>query len=376
MYVPKPRLKTDEAARVEILSPASSHVPATKEGVDSTLSMEKAEGGGAIRTLLVDPDVHGRALVQADLEAEGYQVTAVSTGVEARSMLAATPYDILLCETRLPDETGFDLLTLALQTFPEMPVILLSAHGGVEQARAALHAGASDFVTKPCPRNELPVVVERNLTRQTLLRKSALRQKLALQTSNESVLDALLTALNSRHMEIQGHSERVTAYTMELADRMDLSHQERYAIERGALLHDIGTIGIPDRILFKPGKLSQEELVEMREHPMIGYRMCVRIPMLQGAALIVRHHHEAWDGSGYPDGLKADQIPLGARIVALVDAFDAMTSDRPYRAALAQEAACAEIRAKRGIQFDPEIADLLLAIPEARWRYLHALSLP
>jgi putative nucleotidyltransferase with HDIG domain len=197
---------------------------------------------------------------------------------------------------------------------------------------------------------------------------------MALQTSNESVLDALLSALNTRDTETQGHSERVTAYTMEMADLMGLSSEQIYHIERGALLHDIGKIGIPDRILLKPGRLTPAEWIEMRKHPVIGYQMCAKIEMLKQAAQIVLHHHEAWDGTGYPDGLTGEAIPLGARIFAIADTLDAITSDRPYRAAMPFRVAREEIIKYSGRQFDPEIVQVFLSVPESRWQHIRSLA--
>ncbi len=184
----------------------------------------------------------------------------------------------------------------------------------------------------------------------------------------ETMLDALLSALNTRDTETEGHLERVTAYTIELADLLNLREAELYPIERGALLHDIGKIGVPDSILRKPGKLTPEEWVEIRQHPLIGYEMCAKIDLLKTAATIVLHHHEAWDGSGYPYGLKGEAIPLGARIFAVADTLDAMTSDRPYRPALPFDAARTEIEKFSGRQFDPEIVKVFLSIPEPRWQ--------
>ena len=254
-----------------------------------------------------------------------------------------------------------------------MPVILITGNGSVGLAREALRQGASDFITKPCNQGELPIVVERNLTRQVVARKNALRHKMALHISNEGVLDALLSALNTRDTETEGHSERVTAYTIELADKMGLSEEEIYHIERGALLHDIGKIGIPDRILLKPDKLTPEEWVEMKKHPVIGYNMCSEIEMLKKSAQIVLHHHESWNGKGYPSGLSAQEIPLGARIFAIADTLDAMTSDRPYRKGLPFLAAREEIYKYRGIQFDPEMVDIFLSVSDERWQYILSL---
>jgi hypothetical protein len=175
--------------------------------------------------------------------------------------------------------------------------------------------------------------------------------------ANEAMLTAFSEALELRDRETEGHSQRVVAYAHAMAVALGLSPSEVRAVVHGAMLHDIGKIGVRDAILHKPGPLTAEERAEMERHPEIGYRMIAHIPFLGPASLLVRHHHERWDGAGYPDRLAGEAIPLGARIFAVADAFDAMTSDRPYRAALSWEVALAELVRFRGAQFDPRAVD-------------------
>ncbi len=330
--------------------------------------------GRQTRLLVVDDDDLVRDTFCSVLEDEGYDVTCASSSSEALSILRQHVFDVMLCDIFMPGENGLILLQHTRGSFPEMPVILITAYGSVELARNALHLGASDFVTKPCTNTELPIVIERNLTRYAFDRKVTLQNHIALHTSNENVLSALLAALNTRDTETQGHSQRVTAYTVELAEMMKLHIDELYHIERGALLHDIGKIGIPDRILLKPGKLTPEEWIEMKKHPAMGYEMCRKIESLQEAAQIVLHHHETWDGLGYPYGLKKEEIPIGARVFAIADCLDAMTSDRPYRSALPFSTARAEIHRFSGKQFDPDIVDVFLKVPEARWKHIRTCT--
>lgn len=328
--------------------------------------------GSKPRLLVVDDDELVRETFCSILEDEGYTVTSAGSSGEALQILRNNIFDIMLCDIFMPGENGLVLLQQTRGSFPDLPVILITAYGSVELARNALHLGASDFVTKPCSNTELPIVIERNLTRHAYDRKTTLQNHIALHASNENVLEALLAALNTRDTETEGHSQRVTAYTVELAESMKLEMAELYHIERGALLHDIGKIGIPDRILLKPGKLTPEEWIEMKKHPVMGYDMCRKIESLQQAAQIVLHHHETWDGLGYPYGLKREEIPLGARIFAIADCLDAMTSDRPYRTALPFSTARAEIHRFSGKQFDPDIVDVFLKIPEARWKHIRS----
>ncbi|MBI3764273.1 MAG: diguanylate cyclase, partial [Chloroflexi bacterium] len=193
-----------------------------------------------------------------------------------------------------------------------------------------------------------------------------------LGASYDHTLDALAAALDARDKETEGHSRRVVAFTLALARRMNLPEEELATIQRGAILHDIGKIGVPDAILLKPGPLTDEERAIMRNHPEWGRRILSGIPFLAGAAEIVRAHQERWDGAGYPQGRKGEAIPLGARIFAVADTFDAITSDRPYRAGRSYAVARAEIEAGRGTQFDPRFVDAFRQIPEDEWSRLRA----
>ncbi len=184
----------------------------------------------------------------------------------------------------------------------------------------------------------------------------------------DSALDVLMAALDLRDTETEGHSRRVAEYTTYLAQQAGLSGAQLAIIERGALLHDIGKIGISDTILRKPGKLTPEEWEQMKQHTLWGYRMVLRIPFLnEEVARIVLHHHERYDGKGYPHGLTGKQICLGALFFAIADTFDAITSNRPYRRAAPYEVARSEIEKGAGSQFDPEIVDLFLKVPKREW---------
>jgi hypothetical protein len=184
-----------------------------------------------------------------------------------------------------------------------------------------------------------------------------------LTESYEATVQALSRALDTRDEETEEHSQRVRRYTELVARRLHISEAELNDISYGAVLHDIGKIGVPDAILLKPGKLTDDERTMIRKHPEIGYHMIAHIPFLARAALVVLHHHESYDGTGYPRGLTSEQIPLGARMFAIADTFDAMTSDRPYRRGLPIEDACEEIKRCRGTQFDPKLVDIFLSIP-------------
>lgn len=194
--------------------------------------------------------------------------------------------------------------------------------------------------------------------------------------SYDQTLEALVTALEFRELETTMHTRRVVLYSMALAQKMGLSDDQTQQLRRGALMHDIGKIGVPDAILNKPGPLSEDEWVQMRRHSSLGVDILEGIMFFQGAIDIVGASHEQYDGSGYPHGLKGEEIPLGARIFAVVDALDAITSDRPYRKAQSFEEALKEIKSKRGTQFDPKVVDAYLAIDEDEWRALRGITLP
>ncbi len=194
-----------------------------------------------------------------------------------------------------------------------------------------------------------------------------------LEDTYDATLAALSGALDLRDNETEGHARRVTQYALRIAGECGIAGDELVAIERGALLHDIGKIGVPDSILLKPGKLTDEEWIVMRSHPLLGWQMIRNIRFLEEAAPIVLHHHERFDGGGYPHGLAGEQIPLGARIFAISDTFDAMTSDRPYRRALPYPIAAAEISRCAGTQFDPVVVECFLAVPEPEWDGIRAV---
>lgn len=330
--------------------------------------------GNEKHVLIVDDDDLVRETLQFVLEEGGYSVHAVSSGAEALRILERQPIDIVLSDIFMPGMNGFDLLRQIRERAPDIPVILITGYGNIEMAREALRRGATDFITKPYNIHEIPIMIERNLVRHSMLADQTRRYEDAVQQSYRATLEALLAALNIRDTETEGHSERVAAYTMAMARRLNLSSEELRAIELGALLHDIGKIGVPDSILYKPGPLTAEEWAIMKQHPVIGYQMCMKIDALRPAAPIVLHHHERWDGQGYPHGLAGDAIPLGARIFAIADTLDAMTSDRPYRKALSFTEAREEILRCSGKQFDPAMVELFLDIPEEEWQRIRATS--
>jgi len=341
--------------------------------------------------LVVDDDRSIRDVLADGLGALGYRVSTADNAREAFRTLEQEGIRLVLTDIDMPGENGIELLRRIKARDPDVDVIMVTGVVDVDTAIGAIRQGASDYVTKPFNLAEVALVVERTLEKRRLvLENRAYQQRLEqmvaartaelaqkkeeverlyrqLEASYESTLQALVTALDYRDNETQGHSRRVVEYAVLLAERMGIEEPELAWVRRGAILHDVGKIGVPDAILKKPGPLSQEEWEQMRKHPEMGYGMLRHVAFLRPALDIVLSHQERWDGSGYPRGLKGEEIPLGARIFAVVDTFDAMTSDRPYRRALSIREAREEIRRFSGLQFDPLVAETFLAIEEKAW---------
>src|SRR5579883_205471 len=295
------------------------------------------------RILIVDDEEAIREIVASMLTMAGYDCKQAGSGLEALAILdSGEEFELMLSDLMMAELDGIGLLEKTKERYPEMPVVMVTAVHDISVALAAIRNGAYDYLLKPFEREQLLATVRRalenrayqtNLEALVQARTEQLRQAMSdLERSYDITLEALGDALDLKDAETEGHSKRVTAFTIAIARAMGLSSDRIRVIARGAFLHDIGKMAIPDAILRKPGRLSLQEQAIMREHAFLGYQLLRNIPFLQEAADIVYCHQERYDGSGYPRGLKGDQIPLGARIFAVADTFDAMTSDRPYRA--------------------------------------------
>jgi putative nucleotidyltransferase with HDIG domain len=279
---------------------------------------------------------------------------------------------------------GIGLLERTKEKYPDMPVVMVTAVHDISVALAAIRNGAYDYLLKPFEREQMLAMVRRALENRRLklenrayqtnletlvaARTDQLKQAMGdLEKSYDITLEALGDALDLKDAETEGHSKRVTAFTIAVARAMGLASEKIRVIARGAFLHDIGKMAIPDAILRKPGALTEDEVAIMREHCYRGYQMLRKIPFLYEAAEIVYAHQEKFDGTGYPRGLKGEEIPMGARIFSIADTLDAITSDRPYRAAQTVKAAQEEINRWAGRQFDPDIVRVFLAMPESIW---------
>ncbi len=336
--------------------------------------------------LVVDDDEAVRDATAAYLRRAGYQAHTAANACEALLLLeTGTRIDLVLSDLVMPGKDGLWLLDEIVRSRPELPVVLVTAVVNAHSTLSAFRRGATDFLLKPFAAAELLDVVELALTPSRAKRNIAsdyvelnlsartecLHKMLeALELSYDITLQAMGDALDLRDTETEGHSRRVTAYASLLACAMHLETEDLRVITRGAFLHDIGKIATPDSILLKPDKLSPDEWRVMQDHCRQGYDIVRKIPFLRDASEIVYAHQEHFDGRGYPRGLSGDEIPLGARVFAVVDALDAMTSDRPYRSRESFETAREEIRRCAGTQFDPQVVDAFLEIDSSQWEVL------
>jgi putative two-component system response regulator len=315
--------------------------------------------------LIVDDEYVGRETLQSVLEGEGYRLEMAENGWQAIEKAKALLPDVILLDVMMPGMTGFEVCR-RIRNDPqvaEIPIIILTALDDRESLLNSLKAGADDFISKPFDRYELRArligITRLNRYHKLVQERTKLQEAHSqLLGAYEATIEGWSRAMDLRDRETEGHSQRVTELTMRLAMAHGIDTQELIHLRRGALLHDMGKLGIPDSILHKPDKLTNEEWALMHQHPQLAYNMLHRIEYLHPALDIPYCHHEKWDGSGYPRGLKADEIPLAARLFAVIDVWDALTSDRPYRRAWTNENALAYIKEQSGKHFDPEIVDL------------------
>jgi cyclic di-GMP phosphodiesterase len=343
---------------------------------------------GSDRILVVDDEEPIREIISSHLSSAHFQTRQASSGIEALALLSSgEEFDLVLSDLMMAEMDGTALLERTKERYPSLPVVMVTAVHDISVALQALRNGAYDYILKPFEREQLLATVRRALETRRLKRENdAYRTNLEalvaartqqwkealvdLKKSYDLTLEALGEALDLKDAETQGHSRRVTAYTIAIARKMGLPKEEISVIARGAFLHDIGKMAIQDNILRKPGKLNDEEFGKMKEHSYLGYNILRKIPFLAEAAEIVYAHQERYDGTGYPRGLKGDEIPLGSRIFSIADTLDAMTSDRPYRPAQTFAAARIEIEKWSGRQFDPQIVCVFLEMPENIWEDL------
>jgi len=347
-------------------------------------------GKDEVSILIVDDEEPVRQMLIKALGSK-YVCAAAPTAEEAIGMVSTMPFSLALVDIKMPGASGIELCQAFKKVCPDTVVMMVSGMTDIQYAIDSMRQGAFDYVAKPFDLSLLMLSVERALRFQGMAAASrnytqsleqAVRARTeefrevnrdlnqmieTLYTNYRATLRALAQALEARDVETRGHSDRVVAYSIRLGKELGLTDKQLIAIEQGALLHDIGKIGLPDSILLKPGALTDVEWTEMRSHIDYGLNIIAGIDFLSGARPIVGQHHEKYDGTGYPAGLRGEMIHINARIFAVADALDAITSDRPYRAARSYAEARDEIARGSGRHFDPGVVDAFLGIPDSDW---------
>ncbi len=323
------------------------------------------------RILVVDDEPGIRSFMSRIVQTLNYDHLEASDGEEALQLYMKHGADLIISDVRMPNLDGLGLLEQVRMMNPEQVVIMVTAFDDSDTVKKALKAGAYDYINKPLDLDEVIYSIKRGMEKVRFLKKlkdyqNNLEKQVAKQTKQikkvfAGALSALANALEAKDVYTQGHSKRVTALALEIARKMHLSPMQVEQIKLAGMFHDIGKIGIKDNILNKNGSLTPEEFAHIKKHPQIAVDIIG--DLIDKEILdIVLYHHERYDGGGYPAGLKGENIPLGARILAVADSWDAMTSERPYREALPTAVAIEEIKKNAGTQFDPQIVDVFLDI--------------
>ena len=306
---------------------------------------------GKAAILVADDDDNNRDLLVEILSGESHHVICAENGDQALEAIRRNSVDLALLDVMMPGKTGFEVCR-AIKSEPEtrfIPVILVTGLSRVDERIQGITCGADDFLSKPVNKEEL-------LARtRSLLRLKEFTNELE---NAETVLFSLALSIEAKDPYTKGHCDRLSEYSVAMAERLGLPPEQRVALRRAGVVHDIGKIGVPEHILVKKGPLTADEWAIMKEHPVTGERICSPLKSFRLVLPIIRHHHEKLDGSGYPDGLKGDQIPLTARILQVTDIYDALTTDRSYRPALSRKVALETMReeARRG-WWDPSLID-------------------
>jgi putative two-component system response regulator len=336
-----------------------SHSSSMPHSVDSRRSSQR-DPIRIGRVLVVDDIEANRNLVTALLTRDGYDIEAVADGPAALESVQRDPPDLILLDVMMPGPTGFDICRVlkADAVTRLIPIILITALQQSDDRVQGFDAGADDFISKPFNAHELRARV------RSLIRIKRYTDDL---DSAQSVILSLALTIEARDRYTEGHCERLARYASMLGRRINLGEDDIAILERGGYLHDIGKVGIPDAILLKPDRLTPAEHAIMQQHAAIGDRLCGELRSLRQVRPIIRHHHERRDGSGYPDRLQGDAIPLFAQIIAIVDVFDALTTARPYKAAVAVHLACAQLMAEadRGLH-RRDLVEAFVAIASER----------
>ncbi len=341
--------------------------------------------------LLIDENAETAQLLGRLLRST-YNCDRVETSESALWKLKQKNYCVILCNANLLKSDSLQIIPEMQMISPHSSIILLGEKSPAEDVVKVFRAGAFDYLFKPLEFEQVERAIKRatehseakclkdryqfHLENLAAERATEIDKALEeVESSYRITLKALVQALETRDFETHGHSERVVTFSLRLGYELGLEKEALRDLELGALLHDIGKIGVPDAILRKPAKLNDEEWAKMKLHPLHGQKILRNIKFLEGAAKVVAQHHERWDGEGYPSGIRGEDINIGARIFAVVDAFDAMVSDRVYRKGRPYQEALEELERCAGTQFDPLIVEAFKVIPKEDWEILRERSL-
>ena len=328
------------------------------------------------KILIIDDELMPRYSIQQVLKGR-YTVFTATGGREGLDLMAQNPMDVVVLDLRMPDMDGITVLREIKKRYPDTQVILLTAYASLDSARSALRLGAFDYLTKPFDKDDVINVIERGLQKKRdlstkklehedlLLTKEYLTQEIESVRQNlmlyyDGTIKALIYAIDAKDHYTFDHSEHVAKLSSIIAEGVGFPKLTKEKLQHAAIMHDIGKIGISEQLLRKDSLLTRDEHIEMRKHPNIGAKIVNAVPFLDDTVEVILYHHERFDGTGYPEGLKGDKIPLTARIVAIADTVDAMMRDRPYRKALSYSQLIDELKKGSGTQFDPEIVTLII----------------
>jgi putative two-component system response regulator len=311
------------------------------------------------QVLVVDDEPDALSSLADALTSHGYDVTSAQSAETALEIAKEHSFDLVLCDLYLGGMTGVQFTQALCRMHPQLPVVVITGWGDIEASRQALEAGASDFVTKPIEFACLPFILENNVQRKRIEQRRVSEQRADVLFK---AIKALAAAVDAKLRFTGRHSAHMAELCLEIGQELRLPEERMNTLELAAHIHDVGKIGTPDAVLAKPGRLDPDEWQDILQHPGMGADFLAGIDELAEVASIVRHHHESMDGSGYPDGLRGDGIPFLSRILAVADAFEAMTSDRPYRCAASWEEALRELQIHAASQFDPDVVDAAVCV--------------
>jgi len=309
------------------------------------------------KILLVEDEAVAHRAICKTFESNNYTYVGVKNLKDAVEKVKTEHFDFIFSDVVLPDGSGLELLDKVHSYLMDVPFVVITASDNKSLVESAMKRGATDFLSKPFNLKNIPTIIDRNIQRKRIEQEKLNPRKTSALLK---AIKALVSALEAKDSYTSGHSLRVAHYAKMMGEQMQLNNDQLYCLHLSAILHDIGKIGLPDHILKKTSSLLDSEYVTAKEHPLIGSKIVGNIDELYEVAAIIRHHHERFDGKGYPDGLKGEAIPVLARILAIVDAYEAIVSRRNYRNRQTPQTAVKELQENSGSQFDPNLVDIFI----------------